>query len=201
MSFMSRYAAIRFALYFLLVAGFFQAAVLQAKHVGPLTVFREGGFAETFQLLCALVTAISLLLLARKYKSHEGLLVCFSALALLASVRELNNTELYRVIFFFPGASWFFGLALLGYLIWRFRDGLPGQIQDFLGMPASFLFASGGIIITAWAQVFAQAPLFRTYEADRIVEEGLEAAGYLLILCGVEELSINLNPAGDQEPV
>lgn len=187
-----QYTALRTGVYFSIVTIFYALAALLAKHEGGFVVFLEGGFAETVQLAAILASGILFLFLAKQFRSHRGVLTLLATVSFLASTRELNNTAIYRTIFAFPGASWLFGAAVLCFIAWKFGKDLPRQIRELFRLPACSLFVSGFMIVVTWAQIFAQRTIFDTSETDRIVEEGLEAAGYLLILCGVTELSYNL---------
>ena len=195
-----RYAALRALIYFGAVAVFYAVSAQLAKEQGGFLVFLEGGFAETVQLGCIVVTALLLVFLARAFPEVRGILALLAAVSALAAIRELNNTDTYRVIFFFPGASWVFGLVALGLVGWKFGKDLPQQVRTMMNYPACTIFVAGFTIIVAWTQIFAQRTIFNSAEVDRIVEEGLETAGYLLILSGVIELSCNLrrNQSGKQ---
>lgn len=187
-----RYAALRTAVYFGVVTIFYAIAAGLAKLQGGYLVFLEGGFAETVQLGAIFASGILFLFLSKDFRQQRGVLAMLATISFLASTRELNNTDLYRQIFFFPGASWFFGAAILAIITWKFGKELPRQVRDLFSQPACSLFVAGFIIIVTWAQIFAQRTIFNSHEVDRIVEEGIEAAGYLLILCGAVELSYNL---------
>ena len=125
---LQRYAALRALIYFGAVAIFYAISACLAREQGGYYVFLEGGFAETVQLISIVVAGVLLAFLARAHPEARGVLSLLATVSWLAAIRELNNTETYRIIFSFPGASWFFGLAALGFIGWRFRRNLPEQI-------------------------------------------------------------------------
>ncbi|MBA4148793.1 MAG: hypothetical protein H0X66_11825 [Verrucomicrobia bacterium] len=187
-----RYAALRTILYFGVVTIFYAIAAELARTHGGYIVFMEGGFVETVQLGTILTAGVLFVFLARKFPDQRGVLALLATVSFLACSRELNNTETYRVLYFFPGASWVFGAVILGFVLYKFGKDLPRQIRELLNQPACSLFVAGFFIVVGWGQIFAQRSIFESAEVDRIVEEGLEAAGYLLILSGAVELSYNL---------
>ncbi|MFN7139183.1 MAG: hypothetical protein ACK4UN_07585 [Limisphaerales bacterium] len=187
-----RYASIRAFIYFMVATAFFAIAAKQARTHGPEAVFSEEGLAEQVQFGCVVLSTLMLLTMSKLHVNLRGILALTGTLGLFAAVRELNNTELYRKIFFFGAASWVVGGLIFAFLLWKFHRDLLKQLDLLLRQPAATLLAGGFVIVVGWAQVFAQSSIFPSKEVDRIVEEGIETAGYLLILFGVLELVFNL---------
>ncbi len=183
---------IRTLLYGLLVTAYFALIARLVGRDGPLPLFKEGGLIELTQLACILATALLMAGFSKTHADFRSSLRVMALLALLASVRELNNTELYRRVFFFGSATWVAGGLACGVLLWLHRRRLPHEMNVLLRQPAALLLALGFMIIVGWAQVFAQRALLPVKELDRIVEEGIECAGYILILFGTLELHLNL---------
>jgi hypothetical protein len=90
--------------------------------------------------------------------------------------------------FFFHGASWVLGLLVLSAFLLLYGRGAFKQLWEIIPLPSFQLLALGSIIVIGWAQVLAQRELITHKMDDRGVEECLEAAGYILIFCGVIEL-------------
>lgn len=188
-------AFFRVLIYGLTVTAYFALVARLAKKKGALTLFQENGMVELTQLTCILAASLLLALLAKKHSDLRGVLSLMALLAFFAGIRELNNSALYRRIFFFGAASWLLGGLTFIATLWASRRRLPREIGHLLRQPAALLLALGFVIIVGWAQVFAQESLLPVQAVDRIVEEGMECAGYLMVLFGVIELRLNLRPA------
>ncbi len=197
----ARYASLRVFGYFLAITAFFGLVTRLSKAQGPMVVFQEHGFIEQVQFFCIVLSSIGLLTLARLHPRLRGLFALAGTVGVLAIMRELNNTDLYQRIFFNGAVGWVLAGVILPILLFKFRRGLLGQIDHFLKLPATALLLGGFVIVVGWAQIFAHKTIFTSKEADRIVEEGLEAAGYLLILTGIIELWFNLRKSdSDKRP-
>lgn len=195
--------AFRLAVYLILIGGCLNLLVRLPQEHGWKAILDEGGLIEILQASCVGVALAGLLLLAARDRAHRRLYVVLTALALLALLRELNHVPLHKWLLSGNGLK----PAILGAAIALAVCGrrvLGPQLAALLRRPAAVLFVVGFLLITCWAQVLGQQqpfwiPLYG-YDAGlpgkRLVEEGLELAGYLLICCALLEEGMALRARG-----
>lgn len=177
---------IRFACYFGLVAGIFQGLVILIPQYSYAAVVPESHGLEFTQMGILALAAIGFVVLAVRKPEARDLYILLMTLALFGVLRENNNTEIYQRILHQKWMKWVLALGVLGLLATTMRRQLFVEIRALLLRRSILLFIAGAIVVTAWAQVLSSDRIWEN-QADRLVEEALELAGYFLILCGVVE--------------
>lgn len=191
----------RLACHFLLGAFAILAIFLLATSYGFKCVLGEDGPAEMTQAALLALISLGTLLLAVRDPAHRLAYGAVFAVGLLALLRELNHLEFYRAALartgVKPALATALGLALI--LGWRTRAGLQlrRQLGALASCPAFALAVAGGLLVLA-AQILERKNLRRvllgtsTLDMRHVIEEGLELAGYLLILSWVAEEHLRL---------
>ena len=78
------------------------------------------------------------------------------------------------------------------------RRTVARDVRECLSRPTALLFIIGFLLVAVWGQVLGQRDLWRELQrgqaaaSKRLVEEGLEAAGYCFILFGIVEECLDL---------
>lgn len=179
---------------------FFSIVNLLAKRTSVRELIEEGGFVEVSQALLVAASSVLLLGYARFFPNYRAFLVFAALLGGLAVLREQNNSEWYRQMFFFEGASSVFGAIILGTCAFIQRRKIFMQIWHVIAWPSFLFIGGGGLIVIGWAQTLTQRFLFIERLDDQAVEECLETAGYFFILSGVIELYFDLRGAASARP-
>jgi hypothetical protein len=148
----------------------------------------DDGVVEWLQV--SLLAAATLLLASSRAALHRALALC----AAIGVFRELDNFLGDQLGAGSHGVAMGLLGALLALLAWRTRDVLGTQASAFLRRPGFVLMACGFLTIAALSQLLGQRDLWHELSrphllgiSKRVVEEGLESAGYLLILAGAVE--------------
>ena len=186
---------LRHIFYFGIPVLFFAVVNLLAEATFVREIVEEKGFVEVLQTLLAVTSVVLLLGYARSFPGQRAFLGLAALLGGLAVIREENNSDWYRQVFFMNGSSALFGAMVLGTFCFVQRKGIFKQIWQAVAWPSFLFLLGGGIIVIGWAQTLAQQALFIERLDDRVVEECLETAGYFFILCGVIELYFDLRRA------
>lgn len=191
----SRWLPIRVAGYMLLCAVLLWVVVHSVQEYGPRGILRENGKLEYVQLAVLFVTLVLLLVLSFSREKGRALWIFLATLAFAACFREMDEIfEKVGAKFVRKRLPYLVGLVALVYCFRRYRDFLR-EVRAFLAHPSSILMVIG-LLMVLWAEILGHRQTWKTfgrwYElgmAKRLVEEGLEACSYVLILSGcVEEL-------------
>ena len=174
-------------IYALVVGLVFQSIVLIVRQRGWEEVAQEGGYVEIFQTILIAISAVALSFLAKGSALLRPVYVILACLAFGALFREFNNTSWYRTLLP-PTLKSIVGLALIAFLIHKFRLRIIPATKVFLTRPSAALYMLGFAIVTLWAQALAQKELW-PLRYDRLLEESLELAGYCLIFFAICESS------------
>lgn len=151
---------------------------------------------EFIQMGVLVLAAMGFMVLAVRKPEARDLYILLMTLALFAVLRENNNTEIYQKLLPKKWVKWVLALAVLGVLAATLRRQLFAEIRAFMLRRSILLFIAGAVVVIAWAQVLSSERIWEN-QADRLVEEALELAGYFLILCGVIEEFIATKARGD----
>jgi hypothetical protein len=80
------------------------------------------------------------------------------------------------------------------YVLWKDRNRLRRDIDDFAKQPAFFFLAFGSFLTAIVAQIFGQAELWHVIldgpaarTVKRVIEESLETLGYVILFFGSVE--------------
>jgi hypothetical protein len=178
--------ALRFGIYIGCTAAMFQGLVLLIPTMTREAVVPDGNLLENFQVACLGAGFVCFVVMMIRSPVARGLHLVLASLLVLAAIREQNNTPFYQEVLGAVWMRWVGGLVLLAVLGIALRRDIVAEVRSFVHRRSFLLFLLGGGIIVGWAQVLSQGAIWSS-EADRLVEEALEAAGYFFILCGVFE--------------
>ena len=160
----------------------------------------DDGALEWFQATLAALFALLCLNAAMRFST--ALHTLLTILALGAMVSELEGLLQSVLASDMPRrVVQLFGLAAAGYLAARFRR-VVGELRDGLQRPGLLLMVAGLVVHAALAQMLGKEDLWEifTTDATRVelaraaVEETVELAGYLLLLCGAFEERFGSRP-------
>lgn len=194
----AKYLFLRFFVYAALIAGTFEWMVVAVGNHGARWLVRDDGPIEITQFLAALFTALLFLLLSRERPHSADLLRFFAALSLIACARELDNFTLergsrdaYKWIAMVP-LAW--ALSLLA----RGRTRLLEQLAVFSRTSGFSLLLAGFLVVVVYSQILGQKALWLavldpdSYRPVKdLVEESSELLGYLLMLFGAAEATVD----------
>jgi len=194
----AKYLFLRFLVYAALIAGVFQWMVVAVASHGARWLVRDDGPVEIAQFLAALFTALLFWLLSRERTHSADLLRFLSALSLIACARELDNFTLelgsrdaYKWIAVVP-------LAWALSQIVRARGRLLDQLAAFSRTSGFSLLLAGFLVVVVYSQLLGQKTLWLavldpdTYRPVKdLVEESSELLGYLLMLFGAAEATVD----------
>ena len=194
----AKYLFLRFLVYAALIAGTFEWLVVAVRSHGARWLACDDGPLEITQLLAALFTALLFWLLSRERSRSAELMRFFSALSLIACARELDNFTLelgYR-----DGYKWLAMVPLAWALlqVLRARARLFDQLAAFSRTSGFSLLLAGFLVVVVYSQILGQKALWMavldvdTYRPVKdLVEESSELLGYLLMLFGAAEATVD----------
>jgi hypothetical protein len=155
----------------------------------------EEGYGEDLQTVTLIAASLLLFRWAYLFSAQRAFLVFAGLLGSLATIREQNNTAWYHVLYHIKGTSWLYGITIVGTWIYFQRKVFFKQLWQVVAWPSFILLFFGGLVVIGWSQVLTQRSLYVNILDDTVTEEGLESAGYFLILFGVCELYHELRRA------
>lgn len=190
---------VRQVLYFILTGVFVIFVWWLAHHYRSVT-FIEYGILENIQLIMLLISGGIFIAEACILKRDAPLFLVFGSLCFLAGCRELDS-------FFdahLPIISWKFAFIfpiLAGIYFCRHWRQIRGALFYFMGSSAFYLMNTAVIVGVLIAHCFGHRPMIidalnKACDARlvrRMVEEGLEAIGYFLILLSTVEAYLVLS--------
>jgi hypothetical protein len=174
-----------------------QAAIgIAVRRTHWTVVLWEGGFVEQAQFAVLVGVCLGFLAAARRSPPRVGLYLALAWLALCAAFRESDYLPVYRVL---PTSELRLaaGLAGLAAIALLARRTLPAEARALAGRPACLLLVLGAALVLLWAQILGDRAVWRLLYAEyaagaRLVEEGLELSGYVILLCAVLEEHLDL---------
>jgi hypothetical protein len=194
----AKYLFLRFVIYAALIAGTFEWLVLAARSHGVPWLVRDDGPVEMTQLLAALFTALLFWMLSRERPRSSDLFRFLSALSLIACARELDNFTLEL------GSRDAYKYMAMVPLVWaltqvaRARGRLFDQLAVFSRTSSFSLLLAGFLVVVVYSQLLGQKALWlavldpNTYRPVKdLVEESSELLGYLLMLFGAAEATVD----------
>ncbi|MHC4844641.1 MAG: hypothetical protein ACYTCU_00615 [Planctomycetota bacterium] len=148
----------------------------------------DDGTVEWMQV--GMLAAAAALLGSGRSALHRALALC----ATIAVFRELDGFLADHVR---PGSHGV-AMGLVGVVLvlhaWRARERLGAEATAFFRRPGFVLMACGFVAVAVMAQLLGQRDLWHELSrphllgaSKRVVEEGLEGAGYLMVLAGAVE--------------
>ncbi|MHC5009448.1 MAG: hypothetical protein ACYTG6_00680 [Planctomycetota bacterium] len=158
---------------------------------GANAFLNEGGPMEWIEVA---ILGLGALVLLGAFRAGEPILHrLLFLLVIMALARELDGV--LEGNFFRKAHRWIMVPVAVALVAWaaRRRRAVVPQVLAFLTRPAFAYFVFGALLAMLYAQFLGQTFVWRSLAEDmqesakRFVEEGLEAAGYLWILCGVLE--------------
>lgn len=152
----------------------------------------EDGWLEYAQV--AMLTLSAAFMLARSPAGRHALHGVFGYLLLFATFRELDRAMDHLVFERSNRVVMAVFAALVLRAAWQERSRLRDEVVAFLGRPSFGLMLAGFVLVLVMGQVLGQRDFWKVVSLHvyksapkRLIEEGLEASGYLLILFGVVE--------------
>jgi hypothetical protein len=194
----AKYLFLRFLVYAALIAGTFEWMVVAVGSHGAHWLVRDDGPIEITQFLAALFTAFLFWLLSRERPQSAELLRFFAALSLIACARELDNFTLEHGS---RDAYKWIAMVPLAWALWqlaRARGRLLDQLAVFSRSSGFSLLLAGFLVVVVYSQILGQKELWlavldpETYRPVKdLVEESSELLGYLLMLFGAAEATVD----------
>lgn len=194
----AKYLFLRFLVYAALIAGTFEWMVVAVGAHGARWLVRDDGPIEIAQFLAALFTAFLFWLLSRERPHSAELMRFFAALSLIACARELDNFTLERGS---RDAYKWIAMIPLTWALWqlaRARGRLLDQLAVFSRTSGFSLLLAGFLVVVVYSQLLGQKELWlAVLEPDiyrpvkDLVEESSELLGYLLMLFGAAEATVD----------
>jgi len=194
----AKYLFLRFLVYAALIAGTFEWMVVAVGTHGARWLVRDDGPIEITQFLAALFTAFLFWLLSRERPQSAELMRFFAALSLIACARELDNFTLERGS---RDAYKWIAMVPLTWALWqlaRARGRLLDQLAVFSRTAGFSLLLAGFLVVVVYSQLLGQKELWLavlepdTYRPVKdLVEESSELLGYLLMLFGAAEATVD----------
>lgn len=189
--------SIRFISYAVVILLIFQSIALFIQHKSAATLFSENGILEWLQILILLSCALLIHLVATRLSDIRDAARLISFLPLLACVRELDDI----LDTYVADSAWqIIATALILYLLYYallHRHTIKGQFLKILAFPCTGLFLAGFLTVMIFSRLFGQQNLWQLALQEnyirlvpRMVEEGCELFGYLLLLFACIELLI-----------
>lgn len=187
--------AVRFGLYGLITAGFFQGFIFASYFIEAKRLFSENGPVEWGQFLLLLTCCGWLQATAVRSGSRREIFHLGTLFILMAAVREMD-ANLDRYVFDGAWQLMVTGLILSGLLYaWPRRRKIAAQLRSLIFSRPFGLLLAGLFVVTLFTpllgqQRFWQAALQERYirSVARIVEESGELLGFLLLFFGCIEM-------------
>lgn len=162
-------------------------------------LYSEGSVLQWFQFGMLVASAIIFGLLAKRGAAFREMHILLAALAALAAVRE-QDSPLAALI---PLLGWKlpFFLILIPALVFSFlrRDAIMAQARVFAAHRAFGLLWCAVMVAIPFAQMVGHGPFLQQVFGDdyqrpykRVIEETAETIGWLWILLGAIDWSLNL---------
>jgi hypothetical protein len=186
---------IRLALY-ALIEGVVLHGIVLAIMNGNVALFAEDGVVEWIHFSLMFSAGGLFLWSWRRCSDGSSALLLCSMLSFVAALRELDH---YSEVVLFEDA-YKYPVALIAffalYVLWKDRNRLRRDIDDFAKRPAFFFLAFGSFLTAIVAQIFGQAELWHAIlsgpaarTVKRVIEESLETLGYVILFFGAVEAS------------
>ncbi len=192
-----RWLPVRVAVYMLVCALMLLAVVHGVQAYGPRRILRENGVLECIQISLLAITAGMLFLRARRAGGPgRAFWLLLATLALVGCMREMDVVlEDLGSRFLRKRVPYILCALALSYCIAR-RQAVIDEIRSFMTRPVATLMVIGAMVVL-WGEFLGHRQLWKSFGrwydsgmAKRLVEEGLEACGYVLILAGCVEENI-----------
>lgn len=180
--------AIRVSIYAILL-GAIAYGMLWGAVVYDEAFYDETGPVEIAETVFDLTAALVFLLAARKDRSKEPCAVLIAGLFFCLFIREWD----YLLDNLISRHSWKIGVALVvtGMTVYAVRHirEVYFSVLRFTHLPSFGIFLSGLLVLIAFSRLFGYGPFWKAIMDDSsyrtvktIVEEGVEAMGYFLML-------------------
>lgn len=172
------------------------------QRMGQVTQFREGGMIESMELATLVALALAGLWIGLRHPDVRTVAFLFGGLMGLLVIREQDKwfDTFIHGAWIFPELLLAAGMAFYALRRWR---QLKTGLVEFVRTPIWGFFASGCLVTlvfsrlmgrsTLWKHVITEPFLMRNVK--NLVEEGLETAGYALMLCALIEAMAYLHRA------
>lgn len=160
--------------------------------------FAEQQLLQRLQFGLLILALIFMIHAARRYRAYRELFAIMTCLIAFAALREQDDA-LDALI---PVLGWKIAgvfILLFLYALFRFRDRLAAQLDQFAWTHAFALFWAGFVIAVQIAQLLGHGDLLKaimgadyTRTVKAAVEEGGETAGYVMLVFAAVETLISV---------
>lgn len=188
----SRWLPIRVAIYMAVCAVMLWLLVHGVIRYDRRMILRENGVLETMQIVLLVLTMVALALRAMWARHSRAFWMLMIVLLMAVCFRELDETfKAYHATIIRKRGPMVAALPVLIYCAVRWRTVLA-EAREFL-VRSGMMMMVIGVLTVAWAEALGTREVWKSFGwydsglAKRLVEEGLEACSYLLVLAGAFE--------------
>ena len=162
--------------------------------LGEIGKFNEDGVVEALELAMLLSIVLTCGALAVGHPEVRAVALLFGGWLGLAAIREQDQwfDQIFHGAWMVPAGLVAAGMAVYA---WKARSEICRGLVAFVRTPGWGFFVSGGLMALVFARLMGKKALwYHLVDAPRLarnlknmVEEGIETAGYALLLCGLVE--------------
>lgn len=190
--------------YALLVGGIVYLIMLEGYRLGTESVYGEQSLTEWLEVVCALISALCFLLVARfdrVLRPVAGMLVALCAMMWIREADFLLDVHVFDGAWQLLVTAVLIGVAL--YLWWQ-PDSVSASIRAYSQQPSAGILLSGFLVLFVFSRLFGRETFWQGVMGERyqrvvknIAEEGTEIMGYgLILIAAIELLYVSLRHRG-----
>lgn len=190
--------------YALLVGGIVYLIMLEGYRLGTESVYGEQSLTEWLEVVCALISALCFLLVARfdrVLRPVAGMLVALCAMMWIREADFLLDVHVFDGAWQLLVTAVLIGIAL--YLWWQ-PDSVSASIRAYSQQPSAGILLSGFLVLFVFSRLFGRETFWQGVMGERyqrvvknIAEEGTEIMGYgLILIAAIELLYVSLRHRG-----
>lgn len=193
------FAALRFFLYCLVMAGILLCMVWDVRHSPRELLFSEHSLLEYMQEGILLLISVLCVLIGRFDKNNGPLAHLLGGAAIIAFIREL---DFFFDEYLFDGAWQLLvsiAFCIIFLKLYPLRNKLRANINDFITRPSFGIIVSGFMTVFVFSRLFGWKGVWQAIMEEHYIrvvknaaEEGTELLGFLLILIGAVELFLEI---------
>lgn len=187
-------------IYALLTGGIVYLIMFEGYRLGTESMYGEQSLTEWLQIVCAIISALCFLLVARFDRVLRPAAAMLVALCTMMSIREMDFLLDVHV---FDGAWQLLVTAVLigvSLYLWRKPESVSGSIRAYVQQPSVGLLLSGFLVLFVFSRLFGRESFWQGVMGERyqrvvknIAEEGTETMGYgLIMIAAIELLYVSL---------
>jgi hypothetical protein len=180
------------------------ARLVRLQQVGK---FNEDGVLESLELALLFTIGLAGLGIAGREPAAREVALLLAGWAGLGAIREQDQwfDQFAHGCWIVPAVALAVAMAIFA---WRHRRPLAEQVVAFVHAPSWGLFVAGGLMSLVFARLKGQGAIWTYLVEDprlarnlkNMVEESLETAGYMLLVCGLFEWIVHLRRRRNSAP-